>query len=197
MKNRRISRRALDKAIAASVAERKALHPECNAFGTYYEILNGELVGLHDAPVLSPNLLPAEGILDALGTWLGATAKKAAWYLGLYANAINPASTWKAANVAATAGELTSLTEGYSESTRPQFTPNAAANGAIDNVGQEAAFTIATAGTVNIEGAFLISDNTRGGTAGVLGSAARYAQTRALQNGDNYKVGYRVTLTST
>ncbi len=189
-------RRALDRAIQAFVAERKAKNPGANAFGTYYEILNGKLVGLHDAPVLTPNNLPAEGIADCLDTWLGSKAKKSAWYLGLYANAINPASSWTAANVAATAGEITSTTEGYSETTRPQFTPNATANGACDNVGQEAAFTIVSSGTVNVEGAFLISDNARGGTAGVLASAARYKATRQLQDGDNYKVGYRVTLTS-
>lgn len=190
------SRRVLDRAIAASVAARQAEHPEANAFGTYYEILNGQIVGVHTEPVLTPNMLPAEGIKDCLDTWLGGTAKKAGWYIGLYASAINPASTWTGANVAATAGEITSQTEGYSEVTRPQFTPNAAAGGAIDNVGQEAAFTIVSTGIVNVEGAFLISDNARGGTAGVLGSAARYANTRALQNGDAYKVGYRVTLTS-
>lgn len=196
MSNRPISRRALESAIAASVAARKAEHPEANAFGTYYEIVNGKLVGVHSEPVLSPNMLPAQGIKDNLDTWLGATAKKAGWYIGLYATAINPASTWTAANVAATAGEITSTTEGYSEVTRPQFTANASTGGAIDNVGQEAAFTIVSSGVVNVEGAFLISDNARGGTVGVLASAARYPNTRQLQNGDNYKVGYRVTLTS-
>ena len=195
MNERRFSRRDLDDAIAASVAARKAANPKANAFGTYYEILNGELVGVQTVEV-NPNMLPAEGIKDCLDTWLGATAKKAGWYLGLFANAINPASTWTGANVAATAGEITSQSEGYSQATRPQFTPNASTGGAIDNVGQEAAFSIVATGTVNVEGAFLVSDNARGGTAGVLASAARYAATRVLQNGDNYKVGYRVTLTS-
>lgn len=181
---------AIALAIAAAVTQAKAKHPEANAFGTYYEVLNGELVGVHC------NMLPAQGLTDCMGTWLGSTAKKGGWYVGLYANAINPASGWTAANVAGTAGEITSNTEGYTEATRPQFTPNAAAAGVIDNVGQEAAFSIVSAGTVTVEGAFLISDNARGGTAGVLASAARYPAPRQLQDGDNYKVGYRVTMTS-
>lgn len=186
----RYTKRNLEAAIAAAVAAKAAEHPGDNAFGTYYGVLNGEIVDV------TCNLLPAQGLTDNLATWLGSTNKKAGWYIGLYANAINPASGWTAANVAATAGEITSLSEGYSETTRPQYTPNAASAGVIDNVGQEAAFSIVSSGTVTVEGAFLISDNARGGTAGVLGSGARYTNPRLLQNGDSYKVGYRVTLTS-
>lgn len=195
MRINKYRRREIDRAIQASVAARQAANPEANAFGTYYEILNGKLVGVHTVEV-SPNILPTEGIVDCLGTWLGATAKKAGWYLGLYANAINPAAGWTAANVAATSGEITSQAEGYSETTRPQFVANAAAAGAIDNVGHEAAYTIVSTGSVSIEGAFLISDSARGGTSGALASATRFPATRIVQNGDNYKVGYRVTLTS-
>jgi hypothetical protein len=190
-----IHRRALDEAIAASIAERQAAYPQANAFGTYYEILNGELVGVHTVDV-SPNLLPTEGIIDCLDTWLGATAKKAGWYIGIYANAVNPASGWTAANVAANAGEITSQTEGYSETTRPQFVANAAAAGAIDNVGHEATFSIVGTGDITVNGALLISDSAKGGTNGKLASATRFGATRTLQNGDSYKIGYRVTLTS-
>lgn len=195
MKN--VNRRALDAAIASSIADRQKVAPGANAFGTYYEILNGELVGTHSVDIdVSPNNLPTEGILDCLETWLSGRAKKSGWFLGLYANAVAPAAGWTAANVAATAGEITSTTQGYVETTRQQFVPNAATGGAIDNVGEEATFTIIGAGDISVEGAFLISDSSRGGTSGVLASATRYASTRKLQAGDIYKVGYRITLTS-
>lgn len=172
-----------------------------NSFGHYWEIINGVLVMVGASALVVPdvgiigNAQPTEGLNNMFDTTYGTKAKPAGWYLGLYANAINPASTWTAATVAATAGEINSTAEGYTQTTRPQYTPNVADGGIGDNVGEEATFTIATASTLNVEGVILISSSVIGGTAGVLGSAARYPATRQLQNADSYKLGFRVTFT--
>jgi hypothetical protein len=181
--------RQIEHAIEQDIRRQKELGSTMRAFGHYWEIVNGKLVNVFH------NALPTEGLNNCLNTWLGATAKPAAWYLGLYATAINPAAGWTAANVVATAGEITSAVEGYTQATRPVFTPNAAAAGVCDSVGSEAQYTIATATELLVEGCFLISDNVRGGTTGKLGSAARYPLTRHLQNADDYRLGFRVTLT--
>jgi hypothetical protein len=56
---------------------------------------------------------------------------------------------------------------GYSEATRPAWTPNGApASGAISNSSSPAAFSFN--GTSRIFGAFLISNSTKGGTTGTL-----------------------------
>lgn len=189
-------RRAVEAAIEQSIRRQKEQGSKKRAFGHYWELVNGVLVGIHEEISLIDNILPTQGINHCLDVWLGNVAKPAGWYLALYQNNVDPAANWTAANVAANSGESTSNTEGYTQATRPQFVPGAAANGAKDNVGNEARFTIATASTVDFNGLFLISDNTKGGTAGFLASAAAMPLTRTLQNGDNYDVGYRVTITS-
>lgn len=189
-------RRAVETAIENSIRRQKERGSKKTVFGHYWEIVNGVLVAVHEEADVIGNVLPTQGINHCLGVWLGAVAKPAGWYLSLYQNNVDPAANWTAANVVANAGESTSTTEGYTQATRPQFTPNAATSGHIDNVGNEARFTIATASTVDFNGLFLISDNVRGGGSGFLGSAAAMPLTRTLQNGDNYDVGYQVTITS-
>lgn len=189
-------RRNLEKLIDASVRRQKEKTPEKTAFGTYWDFRNGILIGVED------NTLPLQGMIAMLNGYFrsGTSPAPANNYLGLYANAINPASGWTAANVVATAGEIVDADEGYSQATRPLFAPATAtgsgATATIDSVGTESQFTIVTASELLVEGVFCISDNAKGGTAGVLASAARYALTRHLNNGDDYRLGFRVTLTS-
>lgn len=159
------------------------------ARGEYFHSVNGE-----DEQV-SRNLIVDQGILHILGVALGSTNKTAAWYLAPYATAISPAANWTAANFTATAGEITSTTEGYSETTRPLFSPASPAANAIDNLASRAGFTINCTTSVTINGAGLLSVNTRGGTTGVLLSATRFATARQVFDDDIFQLGYRVTLT--
>lgn len=160
--------------------------------GTYRERVNGDLAGEHK------NLIAGQGYQWLLNVALGSTSKAAGFYLALFGNAINPATGWTAANFAATAGEITSQSEGYASATRPQWVPATAvisgAGAYADNYANEAAFVIAATSTLTVTGAALLSDNTRGGTSGVLVSASRYAIARTLQDADNYELGYRVEL---
>lgn len=141
------------------------------------------------------NLLPDAAILSVLDVYFGDAAKISAWYLALYAGAVNPAANWTAANFAANATEIVSGSEGYSQATRPQWTPAAAASGSKHNLALKAVFTIVTASTITVNGAGLLSNNTKGGTAGVLASAARFGAARTLFNGDSFELGYTVSLT--
>jgi hypothetical protein len=159
------------------------------AKGVYFDSINGVFQGE------SPNLIVDQGLMHMLNVVFGATSKAATWYLALYAGAISPAANWTAANFASTATEITSNSEGYSDTTRREWIDNVAAANAIDNVGSEATFNIECASSININGAALLSDNTKGGTSGVLASATRYGAQRTLYDGDVYKVGYRVSLT--
>lgn len=166
------------------------LHSSALLKGTYFEKhADGEVV-----PVFS-NLLPGEGIASILDVALGARAKYAGFYLAPFANAVNPAANWTAANFAATAGEITSLTEGYSETTRPLWEPAATAGGVVGNLDNLAVFSIVCTSTLNISGIGLLSSDVRGGTGGVLVSAGRYPSVRVVNNGDGFTVGYTVSLT--
>lgn len=154
--------------------------------GYFSEWLNGEFLGE------TPNLVVDQGIIDILNTYFGSTSKKAGFYVALFAGAVTPAANWTAASFPATASEITSGSEGYSQSTRPAFTPaNATSATQIDNYAAKAAFTIVTASTLSVNGAAIVTESTKGSGSGVLVSASRYANTRSLQDGDAYEVGYR------
>lgn len=141
------------------------------------------------------NLVPAQGILHFLNVTLGASPKLSNWYLAPFSGAVNPAANWTAANFAANATEIVSASEGYSNVTRPQWTPGAAAAGVIGNLTNRAVFNIVCTTTINIAGAGLLSDNVRGGVDGVLISASRYNSVRTVNNGDAFELGYEVELT--
>ncbi len=159
------------------------------AAGFYHHTVNGKDLQIDQ------NNIPDAAVLDILNVYFGATAKQAAWYLALFAGALNPPDNLTGANFAATMSEITSGTEGYSELTRPQFTPGGAAGGVIGNLSNKAQFSIVTTGSIIVEGAGLLSTSAKGGTSGICASAARFANPRELFNGDDFELGYTVTLT--
>lgn len=74
----------------------------------------------------------------------------------------------------------------YSNATDPAYTVGAAAAGSIDNSGSPAVFTMN--GAYTAAGAFLKTDNTKGGTAGILISAADFSTARSGDSGDTITV---------
>lgn len=172
--------------------ERGIYVPGAKAFisGTYFHDVNGK-----DERV-DPNLLPDEGLLYLLSCGLYNGTKLGTWYLGLYAANYTPLPGLTAASFPATASEITSGAEGYSEATRPIWLPSAPATNAIDNLANKAAFTIVTASSLTVNGAALVSDAAKGAVTGVLASATKFAAARTLYNTDVFNVAYRVQLTS-
>lgn len=159
--------------------------------GEYMDRINGGDVAF------TKNLIPKEALIHVLNVALGSKAKPAGSYLALFNGAAVPADNWTAVNFAATAGEIVSLTEGYTNATRPQFVPSDTTEQKyIDNFANVASVTIATTSQVNVTGVALLTNNQRGGTTGVLLSATKYPAARVFQNGDVFEIGYRVTATS-
>ena len=156
---------------------------------------------LHDVNGLDeqfdPNLLPDEGLVYLLSVGLNNGAKLAAWYLSIYAANYTPLAGLTAASYPATAAEITSGSEGYTEATRPVWTPTAPTTPLIDNLANKAAFTIATASSLTVNGAALLSEATKGAVTGKLISATKFGTARTLYNTDVFNLAYRVTLTST
>ena len=178
-------------------AERFDLTPEGVYFprqsvlvaGEYFDRVNG------GAWQRTPNLVVNEGMAHILNVALGATAKPAGYFLALFNGAATPQASWTAASFAATAGEVVSMSEGYTSPTRPAWTPGVAATNSIDNMAAVATVTIAATSQINVTGAAMLTSSVRGGTTGVLVSATRYAADRTFQNGDTYDIGYRLSLT--
>lgn len=142
------------------------------------------------------NLVVNEGLAHLLNVAMGGKAKASGYYLALFSGATAPAANWTAANFAAVSSEIVSLTEGYTNATRPQWTPTDTTTNQIDNFTATATVTIATSSQLNVTGAALLTNNVRGGTSGTLISASKYSAARTFQDGDVYDIGYRLSFTA-
>ena len=142
------------------------------------------------------NLVVNEGLAHLLNVAMGGKAKASGYYLALFGGTTAPAANWTAANFAAVASEIVSMTEGYTSATRPQWTPTDTATNQIDNFTATASVTIATTSQLNVTGAALLTNSTKGGTSGTLISATKYSAARTFQDGDVYDIGYRLSFTA-
>lgn len=145
---------------------------------------------------LDHNLIVDQGINYLLNTGLGNTAAITAWYLTIFAGGVTPANNWTAANFATNSSEITSTTNGFTQTARQVFSPGSATADELDNSASLAAFTIATTTQLNVTGAGLLSSSIRGDTSGLLLSATRFTATRTLNNGDVFNLGYSLAGTS-
>lgn len=118
----------------------------------------------------------------------------ASWYMTLYGAGFTPADSETAASFGASGAELTSETDGYTSVTRPAWSPDAASGGQLDNTGSVVTFTFASPDDVDVVGIAILSDNTKGGSSGVLASATNLASTRTFLDADTYDVVYRIRL---
>lgn len=159
------------------------------AQGEYFDRING---GEWKA---TKNLITDQGLAHILNVALGTTPKPTGYYLALFSAAATPQSSWTAASFASTASEIVSMTEGYSDATRPKWNPTNATTNSIDNMTTVAKVTMKTASQLTVQGAAMLTNSSRGGTSGVLISATKYAAPRVFQNDDTYEIGYRISLT--
>lgn len=138
------------------------------------------------------NLVVNVGLQYMAGVALTSTAQVTTWFLGLITG---PGVTTSATNTMASKS-WTEFT-GYSNATRPAPTLTAATNAnpsVVTNNGTPANFTINASGTVG--GAFLTSNNTKGGTTGVLFSERAFSAPgdRTVVSGDIIAVTYSFSL---
>ena len=139
------------------------------------------------------NLVVNTGLAQMANSTLAGSTQVTLWYVGLYGpqSTNNPA----ASDTAASHPGWTEITP-YGNATRPQavFVASAATNPAVvTNSAAPASFLINSTATVG--GAFVISDNTKSGTAGTLFSAADFTTAdRAVALGDILNVTYTFSL---
>lgn len=138
------------------------------------------------------NLVVNVGLQYMAGVALTSTAQITTWYLGLITG---PGVTTNAADTMASKG-WTEFT-GYSNSTRVAPTLTAATNAnpsVVTNSGSPANFNINATGTVG--GAFLTSNDTKGGTTGTLFSEKAFSSPgdRSVVSGDIIAVTWSFSL---
>lgn len=142
------------------------------------------------------NLVVNVGLQYMAGTALTSTTQVTTWYIGLYG--AGASNTPAAGDTAASHAGWTEVTP-YSNATRPTATFAAATNAnpsVVTNSASPAAFSINASSTVG--GAFLISNNTKGGTTGTLFSAADFQAPgdRTVVSGDTLNVTYTFSLSA-
>jgi hypothetical protein len=140
------------------------------------------------------NLVVNQGLQDMNTQYFKGVSYSATWYIGLYGAASSNDPT--ANDTAASHPGFTEIVP-YSNATRPAATFGTASTAdpsVISNTASPAGFTINATATVG--GAFLISDSTKSGTAGVLFSASDFAAPgdRTVASGDTLNVTYTFSL---
>lgn len=134
----------------------------------------------------SKNLAVNQGLNDNLNCYFNAGGQTTTWYMGIFQGNYTPVATDTAASIAGNSTECSS----YSSATRPQWQNAAPSAQVITNAANRATFTFT--GTVTVYGAFLISNNTIGGTAGVLFAAAQFGASKAVVASDQLLLTYQI-----
>lgn len=136
------------------------------------------------------NLVVNEGLNSLLDIMFAGSTQITTWYLGVFEGNYTPVAGLTAATVAANATECTA----YASATRPVYTEAAASSQSITNSANRASFVFNA--TKTIYGAFLISNNTKGGTSGTLFSAARFSSSKSVESTDELLLTYTFTASS-
>jgi len=148
---------------------------------------NGNLKWVEEVP----NIVVNVGLNDVLDKYFKGSTYTAAHYVGLVDNA--SFSAYAAADTMSSHAGWSESTA-YSNANRPTLTLGTVASQSVDNSASKAAFNINA--TATIKGAFVTTNNTKGGTTGTLYGAASFASTRAVENGDTLNVTCTLTAAS-
>lgn len=136
------------------------------------------------------NLVVNTGLDDYLDKYYKGSAYTAAHYVGL----ADGTPSFAAGDTMASHAGWTEITA-YSEANRQTYSPGTVSGQSVDNSASKAVFSIN--GSTTIGGAFLSTDNTKGGSTGTLvGGNAFTGGDRSLGNGDTLNVTVTASLTS-
>ena len=129
------------------------------------------------------NLVTNAGLNHLLDVALSGGSQVTTWYVGLTGTAPEAAP----GDTMASHSGWTEVTA-YDESNRVTWTDGGVSNGSVSNAGSAAEFTISTDSTT-VGGAFLVSNNTKGGSTGTLYAVGAFsAGDKSLDDGDSLTV---------
>ncbi len=134
------------------------------------------------------NLVPTVGVQHLVGLVRGTGTVIPQWYIGLYEGNFVPSAGTTAADLQSLAGE----TQVYSELTRPVWADSDDGAGSIDNFASRAEFTFTA--DRRVYGAFLVSDEVKGGNSGTLLSIARFPSPYDVPAGAKFRLGVALDL---
>ena len=154
--------------------------------GSVWEVVCYDAEGEEKWREVNDNLVVDVGLDDVLSSYFKGSGYTAAHYGG-----VKGAGTPGAADTMASHSSWAEITS-FSESNRPTLTLGTVASKSVDNSASKALFT--QTATTSIVGAFLATNNTKGGTAGTLYGAVDFSSPQSVVSGDVLLV--TVTLTA-
>lgn len=153
---------------------------------------NGALLWLLEFP----NLIPNEGLNNALQQLYKGSAYTAAFYVGLVD--VSGFTSFAASDTAAQIGGTNAWSEvtAYTQSVRQALVLGSVAAQSVDSTASPATFTFNA--TKTIKGAFLSTSNVKAGTGGVLCGEAAFTggNEGPLNSGDSLRVSVTLTAAS-
>lgn len=129
------------------------------------------------------NALTNEGLDDILDKYYKGSSYSAAHYVGLINN--SPEPTLANGDTMASHSGWSELTD-YDEAARQAVTWGTVSGQSVSNSANKATFTISN--SVSIYGAFLATDDTKGGSSGVLLGHGEFSTVRSLGDGDTLQI---------
>lgn len=131
------------------------------------------------------NVVTTAGLNDLLDKYFKGSTYTATWFVGLI-SATSYTTGPAAGDTMASHGGWTEGTP-YSNANRPTLTLGTPSGGSVDNSASKASFTINA--TLTVKGAFVVTNNTKGGATGTLYSAGLFSGgDRAVLSGDTLDV---------
>ena len=163
----------------------------CNKFSPkgFFTVEHRDKDGKLKGKYILPNGVTNEGKNNILDVAFHADTQITAWFVGLINNA--GFSALAASDVMNSHAGWTEFTD-YTEGNRVAWPEDAASSESITN-STSADFNITGAGTLN--GVFLVSEDTKGGTTGVLWATASFSSPIPVVNTDLLKITYTVNAT--
>jgi hypothetical protein len=147
--------------------------------GTHYKIECFDKHGKFKWVEEFDNIIPNVGLDNVLQEYLKGSGYTAAFFIGL----TDGTPTVAATDTMASHAGWTEVTA-YSQTDRQDLILGTVSGQQVDNTASKGVFTI-NADNTTIGGAFLVTDNTKGGASGVLYSVAAFnAADKQLDNGD-------------
>lgn len=150
---------------------------------TYEHVRDGKVIDTWQ----EKNIVVNTGLNYILDAALSGGTVNTSHYIGLFSNNYTPIASTLITN-------LTEVNAKYDETTRPTWIEAGSASQTITNSASPASFTFNASETVY--GAFLISNNTKGGTTGTLIAASRFSASRSMLATDVLNVTYTLSASS-
>lgn len=137
------------------------------------------------------NVIPQAAIDQIVGMLRGTTTTIASWYVGIFEGNYVPTSGFTSADLQTLAQECTA----YTAASRPEWQSAYDGVALVDNIAARAEYLMTDDKT--IYGAFLVSNDTKGGTSGLTRSIARFNTPQVVPAGATFRVAAGLMLIPT